>query len=486
MRDQLKEKVISGVFWRMLERIGTQIIGFIVSIILARLLEPKEFGTIALITVFIAIAAAFVNGGFGTALIQSKEVTEEDYNSVFYLSLAVSITLYGVLYLSSPWIAKFYNEPILVWVLRILSLSLIVGGLNSTQTAILTREMKFKLSFKVSLISMLVSGVVGCGMAFKGYGVWALVGSSLISQIASTIVLWKIVAWRPKIMFSLAAIRKMFGFGSKLLVVSVLETLFNNLYNIIIGRLFNSTILGYYSRGQSIPNMVMTSVQGTIASVIFPALASCQNDKARVKEIVRRMIKSTCFLVFPMMFGLAVVAKPLVLVLLTEKWLPSVPYIQLSCITFAFWPLHVANLQAIMALGRSDIFLTLEIIKKALVILTILATFRYGVLAMVIGQAFVSMLCVVINTWPNRQLINYSFQQQTLDILPALLLAAGMGALVFVWGSFISNSYVLLVTQSVFGVIIYFVGAKLLKFESAEYLWRTALQTVMPRVKRII
>ena len=486
MTDTLKNKVLSGLVWRMLERFGTQAMGLVISIVLARLLEPKDFGTIALITVFIALAGVFVGGGFGTALIQKKEVTARDYNSVFYLSLVVAVVLYGVLFVSSPWIAKFYNEPTLVWVLRILSLSLIVGAVNSIQNTVLTREMKFKLSFRVSMISTLVSGVVGVSMAYGGYGVWALVGSAIASQAVSTVVLYKIVAWRPQIMFSFAAVRQMFGFSSKMLASGLLDTLFNNLYNVIIGKLFNPTILGLYSRGQSIPNLVMSSVQGTISSVIFPALSSCQHDKVRVKQIVRRMIKSSCFMVFPLMFGLAAVAKSLVVVVLTDKWLPCVPYLQISCITFAFWPLHVANLQVIMALGRSDIFLTLEVIKKILVIVTILVTFKFGVMAMVIGQAVGSLICVAINAFPNRRLLNYYLQQQALDILPAFLLAAVMGVLVWIMDWFIQNPYVLLVSQSIFGATVYFVGAKLLKFESTEYLWKIAQQFFLPKLKRFV
>lgn len=471
------------MFWRMLERLGTQGMGFVVSIVLARLLQPKDFGTITLITVFIALAGVFVSGGFGSALVQKKEVNEQDYNSVFYLSLAVAVLLYGVLFVSSPWIAGFYKEPVLVGVLRLLSLTVIVGAVNSIQNVVLTREMKFELSFKVSMISTVCSGVVGVGMAYGGYGVWALVGSALTAQVASTVVLWIIVDWRPRVMFSLAAIHQMFGFSSKLLVSGLLDTLFNNLYNLIIGKLFNPVVLGFYSRGQSIPNVVMSSVQGTISGVIFPALSSCQHDKVRVKEIVRRMIKSTCFLVFPLMFGLAAVAKPLVLILLTDKWLPCVPFLQLSCISFAFWPVHVANLQAIMALGRSDIFLTLEVIKKSLVVIIIISTFKFGIMAMVIGQVIGSFFSLLINTWPNRKLLNYPFQQQAVDILPAFLLAAGMGALVWGVKLGLTNSYALLGTQIALGVLVYFAGTIILKFESAEYLWRTCSQTILSRWK---
>jgi O-antigen/teichoic acid export membrane protein len=470
----LKHKVISGLVWRGMERVGTQVIGFAVSIILARLLEPKEFGLINLITVFIAMAGVFVSGGFGTALVQKKDVTETDYNSIFYLTLAVAVVLYGALFVSAPWIAHFFNDTILVLVVRILSVSLIVGAVNSIQNAVLIREMRFKLSFKTNLISMLVSGIVGVSLAYSGYGVWALVGLTLVAQVTSAAIMWKIVAWRPRMMFSIEAIRQMFGFSSKVLVSGLLDTFFSNIYSVIIGKLFNPTILGYYSRGQSIPNMAMSSVQGTIASVIFPALTSCQQDRVRVKEIVRRMIKSTCFIIFPMMIGLAVVAKTLVLVLLTDKWLPCVPYLQFSCIIFALVPLNVANLQAIMALGRSDIYLTLEISKKVLIIGAVIITFRYGVLAMVIGQVVSALFCATINAWPNRQLLNYSLHQQVLDILPACLLATGMGA--FVWGLawVILNVYFLLVAQIVLGVMVYIAGAKLFKLESAAYLWQTS------------
>jgi len=348
----------------------------------------------------------------------------------------------------------------------------------------LTREMKFKRLFKVNMIATLMSGVVGIAMAFRGYGLWALVASALTLQVASTVVLWLLVDWRPRLEFSFAVIRKMFGFSSKMVASGLLDTLFNNLYNLIIGKLFNPTVLGYYSRGQSIPNIAMSSVQGTISSVMLPALSSCQNDKVKVKDIVRRMIKSTCFVVFPLMFGLAAIAKPLVLVLLTEKWLPCVPFLQISCVSFALWPLHVANLQAIVALGRSDIFLTLEVIKKTLAIVTILVTFKYGVIAMVVGQAVSGFVCVFINAWPNRQLLGYSLRQQTVDILPSFFLAAGMGVTVWVLTFIIHNSYILLLAQIVLGASLYTAAALIFKFESAAYLSRLVVESFLPKLKR--
>jgi O-antigen/teichoic acid export membrane protein len=486
MPEPLKQKVISGILWRGLERIGTQIVSFVVSIVLARLLEPKDFGTITLITVFIALSQVFVLAGFGMALVQKKDVTEADYNSVFYLSLSVAVFLYFVLFFSAPWIAAFYKEPVLIGVLRLLSLTLILGALDSVQYAVLNREMKFKLSFKVSLIAIVVSGLIGVGMAYCGYGVWALVASALSGQIATTITLWLVISWRPTWMFSFSAIRQLFRFSSKLLVSALLDTFFNNLYNLIIGRLFNPTILGYYSRGQSIPNLMMTSVNGTISGVIFPALASCQHDLERVKDITRKAVKATCFLTLPMMFGLAAVSKAFVLVLLTAKWLPCVPYLQLSCITFAFWPLHTANLQVLTALGRSDIFLLLEIIKKSLIVLIIAATFKLGVMAMVIGQAVMSVICVVINAWPNRRLIDYTIPRQMADIAPSFLLSAGMGTAVWLLGQIIANPYLQLSSQILLGVAIYLAGAKLFRIEIAGYLGQLGRQAVMGKLGRAL
>jgi O-antigen/teichoic acid export membrane protein len=452
--------------------------------VLARLLTPADYGIIAMITVFIAVASVFVESGFSTALIQKNKVSDTDYSSVFYLSLTIAGLLYLVLFFTAPWVAIFYNMPVLVWVLRLLAVSLILGAINSIQVAVLTREMKFYLTFKVSIITVFATGITGITLAYMGYGVWSLVWSILVGQICSTIAFWFTVNWRPKLLFSWQALRTLFGFGSNLLGSGLLDTIFTNLYPLIIGKLFDATILGYYTRGRSIPGLAADSINGTIAGVMFPALSSCQEDRVRVKSIVRRMIVTTCFFVFPMMFGLAVIAKPLVLVLLTDKWLPCVPFLQLACVNFAFLPVTVANLQAITAVGRSDIFLILEIIKKSLILATILLTFRHGVMAMVIGQTILAPACILINGWPNKRLLNYSPYEQIKDIAPTLLLGSGMGALVWGVGWLIPNTYLQLITQIIFGSSVYFAGAKLLKFESAEYMWRTGCQMLGPQFKR--
>jgi len=482
MSHSLKQKVISGVLWSGLERIGTQVVTFVVGIILARLLKPSDFGTITLITIFIALSQVFVLAGFGRALIQKREVTEQDYNSVFYLSLSVATLLYSVLYVAAPTISAFYKEPVLINILRLLSLTLFLGAMNTVQYAVLSREMKFKLSFKVSLIAISVSGVVGISMAYCGWGVWSLVASNLSGQVATTAALWAVVRWRPALIFSLSAVRQLFRFSSKLLASSLLDTFFNNLYNLIIGKLFNPAVLGHYSRGQSIPNLLMASLTDTISGVIFPALSACQTDRERVRDITRKAIRTTCFLTFPMMFGLAAVAKPLVLGLLTEKWLPCVPYLQLSCITLSFWPIHTANLQALTAMGESGTFLLLEIIKKALILVMIAGTFRYGVIAMVIGQAITGFFCAIINAWPSKRLIDYSIMWQLKDLYPPLLLAIGMAGAVYGLGLFIGSPCLLLAAQVLCGMVIYFGGAKLFKFEIADYLEKIGRQVIADRM----
>lgn len=472
-KTSLKEKVMAGLFWRFLERGGTQGMQFIVSVVLARLLVPKDFGTIGLLTVFIAIAGVFVQSGFGTALIQKPEVNSEDYSSVFYLSVAVSIILYAVLFLCAPMIGDFYADPLLCPILRIMALSLILGAINSVQYAVLSREMKFKNSFFVNLGGIFTSGTIGIGLAYHNYGVWSLVFSQLAGQVASTIILWFTVRWRPTFIFSIKKLAELFSFGSKLLCAALLDTTFNNLYPIIIGKLFDRTMLGLYNRGQSIPSMVVENINGTIAGVMFPALASCQNNRARVKDLVRRMIATSSFLVIPMMFGLAAVAKPLVLLIFTEKWLPCVPFLQLSCITYAFWPIHVANLQAITAVGRSDIFLKLEVIKKTLLLVVLGASFPFGVYAMVVGSAVLSFICTFINAWPNRTLLNYTFKEQLLDIAPSLLLSAAMSGIVTTISWLPLGIWRVFLMQVLVGGVFYFTGAYLLKFECFAYLLTT-------------
>jgi teichuronic acid exporter len=468
-----KFKVISSLLWKLMERGGTQGIQFIVAIVLARLLLPEEFGLIVLVTIFISIAGVFVQSGFNTALIQKKNPDEVDFSSVFYLSLFVASLLYIGLFFTAPFIAAFFDEPELKLVLRILSLTLFFGAINSIQLAVISRNMQFKKLFISSLGAILISAVVGIMMAYANFGVWALVVQQLSNQLMVTIILWFTVRWRPKLLFSIKRIKNLFSFGWKLLISSLLDTLYKNITSLFIGKLFSSETLGFYNRGEQFPNLIVSNINGSIQSVMLPTLASHQDNKKRVKDIVRRSIVTSSFIIFPMMVGLAAIAKPLIEIILTEKWLPAVPFLQIFCASYALWPIHTANLQAINALGRSDIFLKLEISKKILGLVILGISIPFGVYAMAFGVFVSSVLSTFINAYPNLKLIDYSIQEQWKDIIPSLLLSVLMGTVIYSIKWVGMTEIPTVIAQVVIGVILYVGLAKVFRLECYTYLITT-------------
>lgn len=476
MVKKLKDKtqggngIISNLFWRFSERTAAQGVSFVVSIILARLLTPEDYGLIGLITVFISVATVFVSSGFGNALIQKEKATQTDFSSVFYFSIFMGTVMYVVLFVCAPFIASFYNDPLLTPVVRVLSLSLVIAGVNSVQQAYVSKTMQFKRFFFSTIIGTLVSAVIGIFMAYKGYGVWALVIQNLSNQIMDTCILWFTVKWRPTLEFSFTEMKKMFSYGWKLLFSSLLDTVYNNLYSLVIGKFYSAKDLGHYNRGRNIPNMVITNINGSIQSVMFPAFSNCQGDKVRLKAMVRRSIMTSTYIIMPAMIGLAAVAKPLTVLLLTEKWLPSVPFMQFSCFILAFWPIHTTNLQAINAVGRSDIFLKLEIIKKVLGFSIMVFSIPLGLYVMMIGSCLSAIVCSFLNASPNRKLLNYGYREQIRDILPALLLSVFMGLVVLLWTLTDMSSILILLCQVITGAVIYIFGSKLLKLESYDYI----------------
>lgn len=469
-KETLKEKVITGLFWKFLERGGTQAVQFILQIILARLLLPEDYGITGLLSVFIAIASIFVQSGFGSALIQRKHIDDVDCSSVFYLNLGIAVIFYGLLFWGAPAISSFYTEPLLTPVLRVQALVLFFGAFNAVQTAILSREMAFQKSFFVSLGGILAQGSVGILLAWRGFGVWSLVFSQLANSVVSTLILWFAVRWRPRLLFSGKRLRGMFFYGSKLLLSSLIDTVFTNIYSLVIGKLYNKEMLGYYNRGLNIPSLVVTNINGSIQGVIFPALSACQEKKDQIKQMMRRSITTSSFLLFPMMMGLAAIAKPLTLLLLTEKWLPCVPFLQFSCLALAFYPIHTANLQAINAIGRSDIFLKLELVKKGITVAALLATIPFGIYAMMIGRVVTSLIGTLVNAWPNRSLLGYSFREQWKDILPSFLLSLAMGGLVWGIGQIPLPVWLTLLIQITIGAAFYLAAAKAFRLECFRYL----------------
>ena len=470
-QPSLKKTVISSLVWKFLERLGTQGIQFVVSIILARLLLPSDYGIITMIMVFTAIANSFIQSGFSTSLIQKKNSDELDFSSVFYTSFVIAIVCYIILFLASPLIADFYQMPQIKVILRVLALTLFFGAFNSVQNAKLSKDMKFKTLFFSSLGAIIVSGTTGITMAYLGFGAWALVGQQLANIIASTIILWFTSGWRPKIIFSLTRVKGLFSYGWKIMCSSLIDTFYQNLYNLVIGKFYNSATLGNYNKGEQFPKLIAVNIDGAIGSVMLPAYAREQERKDKVKKMVRRAIVTSSLILFPLMLGLAAIAEQLVKILLTDKWLGCVPFMQILCVIYALYPINTANLQAIKALGKSDYFLKLEIIKKILGITVLIITVPHGVYTMAIVQVIVTIISTMINAFPNRKLLNYNYFEQVKDILPNLLIAILMFIVVYPIKYLIDNTILLLTIQIIVGAIIYIALMNIVKVEAFNYLF---------------
>lgn len=477
----IKVKVLSSLIWKLSERLGVQGVQFIVMIVLARILLPEDFGLIVLVTVFISVAGIITQGGFNLALIQKKKVDEIDYSSVFYLNLVIAAILYILLFFTAPYIAFFFEQPQLKLILRILAIILFFNSFSAIQNTIVSREFKFKKLFVSTLTASILAGIVGIGMAYTNYGIWSLVVFQLINQILVTIILFFTIKWRPKLFFSFKRIKSLFTFGWKLLVSSLIDAIDINIRSLLIGKLFNPAILGLYNRGEQFPSLIVNNINGSIQAVMFPTLSSYQDDKNRVKEMVRRSIVTSSFIIFPMMIGLAVIAEPLVKLLLTEKWLPAVPFIQIFCAGYALWPIHTANLQAINALGRSDVFLKLEIIKKLIGLIILLVSIPFGVYALAISLVVGGVIASFINAYPNRKLLDYKFREQLRDVIPSLLISIIMGAFIYTIHWIQLSPLLTLLAQVVSGAVLYVGLAALFRLECFSYLLITLKEMLISR-----
>lgn len=465
-----KSKVLSGLVWKFSERISAQLVTFIVSIALARLLEPSHYGTIAIVNVFIALANVFVSSGFGNALVQKKNSDDLDYSSVFYANICVSIVLYIILFFTAPIIAEFYNMDILCPALRVLGLRLIVGGVNSVQHAYVSKNMLFRRFFWSTLFGTVLSGVIGLVLAYSGFGIWALVAQYMTNTCVDTIVLWFTVRWRPICNFSFIRLKSLFAYGWKLLASAFLDTGYKELRTIIIGKMYSSADLAFYNKGKSFPDLVVTNINTSIQSVLFPAMSNEQDNKTTVKLMTRRAIRISSFIMLPLMTGLALVSEPLIRILLTEKWLQCVPYIQISCFTFAIVPIHTANLEAIKALGRSDLFLKLEIIKKVIGIIFLLISMQYGVIAIAFSGIITTVTSSIINSFPNRKLINYKYFEQIKDLLNGIIPLILMSFVVICAGMLKINDILLISIQIIVGAFSYIGVSCITKNESFFYI----------------
>ena len=465
-----KQKVVSNLIWRFMERFGSQLVAMVVQIILARMLDPAVFGTVAKVTIITTILLVFVDSGMANSLIQKKDPDDLDFSSVFYFNMAFCLVLYAGLFAAAPAIARFYDDAQLTAIVRVLGLTVVVAGVKNVQQAYVSKTLQFKRFFFATLGGTLLSAAVGIVMVFCGFGVWAIVAQQLTNVTVNTAILWLTVGWRPKRMFSFERLKGLLGYGWKLLVSGLLDTVYNKLREIMIAVFYTDADLAYYNRGMTYPNLLVENINASIDSVLLPVLSAEQDHKEQVRNMTRRAIRISTYVMMPMMMGLAVCAEPLIRLLLTDKWLPCVPYLRIFCFSYAFYPLHTANLNAIKAMGRSDLFLKLEIIKKVFGVIILLVTLQYGVYVMALSLLFTSIMSQLINSWPNAKLLDYAYGHQLMDMLPAILLSLVMGAAVYPIQLFGWSDWVTLPVQVIAGAAVYILGSVIFRLDSFSYL----------------
>lgn len=469
--NSLKQKTVNGLFWSFIDNFSSQGITFIVGIVLARLLTPKEFGLIGMITIFIAISQSFTNSGFSQALIRKKEVSDTDLSTVFYFNFGVGLLFFALLFLTAPLISNFFDEPQLTDLVRVLASVLIINSVTIIQRTILTKRIDFKLQTKISVISNLLSGCVGIGMAYSGFGVWSLVARTISQQGFTSLFLWLWNRWKPSLVFSIASFKELFSFGSKLLFSGLIDTMYRNIYYLIIGKYFSAADLGFYTRADLFKRLPAQNISTVMSQVTYPVLAQMQDDPVKLKAAYKRMIKSIMFISFILMAGMAATAEPLVITLIGEQWRPSILYLQLLTFVGVMYPLHSLNLNMLNVQGRSDLFLKLEIIKKIMVIPTIIIGIYFGITIMILGMWVNTIIAYYLNSYYSGRFIKYPMREQITDIFPSFLLAAGVGVVIFFEGKFLSvGDLSKLVIQVSSGATLVFSYCELFKPESYTYL----------------
>ena len=425
----LKQQAYKGVFWTLLEKISNQGLQFFVGIVLARILTPAEFGLIGMVTVFIALSAVFIDSGFATALINKKNTTSEEESSVFWFNLLISVGVFVILLFLAPYIAIFYNEPVLKDITRVLGFVLIIQAFSTIHLTLLTKELDFKTQFKLTLTSKIVSGTIGIWAAVTGYGVWALVIQRLVQAIWNSIGLWIFLKWRPRFTFSFFALKPLWTYGAKILFANLSNAFFDNIYSLVIGKSFSAADLGYYRRAQGYKMLPITFLTATIGKISFPLYSKVKDDPEKYVQVMRKSLVLMSFVSFPVMAALGVMAKPLIVIMITDKWLPAVPYLQWLCVAGMLYPWHLMNVQSIIGFGRSDLNLRIEVIKNGLRLVNLLIMMQFSVLHIVIGQVVVSILALFINTYYTKKLFGYGMGKQIVDlgrIILAMLLVIGL------------------------------------------------------------
>lgn len=465
-----KRVIFNNLIWRFAERCGAQFVKLIVELVLARLLLPDDYGTISLVTVIIIILNVFVDSGLGNALIQKVDADEEDFSTAFYFNIVWCIVIYIALFAASPLIAHFYNKSELTVIIRVLGITILISGVKNVQQAYVSRKMLFKKFFFATLGGTIGAAFVGIGMAYMGYGVWTLVFQQLFNTLVDTVILWMTVKWRPVRAFSIKKLKILFSFGWKLLASGLIDTIYTNIRALVIGKLYLPESLAYYNQGEKFPNLVVSNINNSIDSVLLPAMSREQDDRIRVKNMTRNSIKVSTYIMAPLMIGIAVAADSIVCILLTDKWLPCVFFLRIFCITYMFQPIHTANLNAIKALGRSDLFLKLEVYKNCVGIVLLLSTMFISVKALAYSSLVSAVTSQLINSGPNKKLLGYGYAEQLKDIFPNICIALIMGVIIYPITYMQINIFLKLLIQIILGIMIYIIESVILKIDSFYYI----------------
>lgn len=470
MEKNLKQQTVNGMFWQFMQKIGNQSIGFIVSVILARILSPDDYGVVALAGMFTALFAIFSDGGLGPALVQKKDADSLDFDTLFTTQLVFSCIIYAIIFFSAPCFALLFDKPLLCDIIRVSALGMPLGALGGVQNSILTRRMKFKWFFYVSFIGLAVSAVVGLTLAYSGYGAWALVFQGLASSVVTTFVIFCLIDWHPHFRFSYKRFKPLFSQGIQYVGTSLIGTATSQVRGYALGIKYSPADLAYYNRGEGIPNLICNNIDSTIQNVLFPALSQIQDNPEAVRNALRRAIRISTYILFPMLLGLAAISDKLILIVFTEKWSASIPFMQLSCFCLAIGIMCNVNIQALKARGRIDIILKMEFIKKPVMLIIIIGMMFISPLAIMWGMFFFNIFVYFVNSYPNKKNINYSYKEQFRDVASNFALALVMAILVYFVGYININLYITVVTQIIFGIAFYALVSWFTKNDSMLYI----------------
>lgn len=483
-RKSEKNKILSGFLWKFVERISSQGVSFVLSVILARLLMPEEYGLVAMINIFIVFANVFVTSGFTSALIQKKDADDLDFSTIFYCTLIMSFVMYGIIYVTSPYIAAFYRMPDLCLLTRVYALSLIITSYQTVQQAYISRHLLFKKTFVATFFGTLLSGIIGVIMAYKGFGVWALVVQYIGNIVFNMFILMLIIPWHPQLFFSWMRAKTLMDYGSKILASSLVSAIYREIRQLIVGKVYSPGDLGMYNRGNNLPSLIYNNMDVAIRSVLFPAMSNYSDNPERVKQMLRRGIKVSSYVTFFFLTLMATASEPLIRVLLTEKWIDSVPYMQVFCVSYMFLTISNYNLEAIKAIGKGKEILKLEVFKKPVFLIVIIIAAHFSVLAVVLTSPFNSFYAMFMNMKPTRNYLDYSFKDQLADLLPATLLAIALFLMTWPLTLLNWNDFIIMTLQIIVGLFVYIGLSRVFKVESYEYVKNILVDVYITKIKK--